>query len=356
MSDKEETLPPPEVVEYASALVWKDASFDVMHKEYEDQYPDWMRLVVGRLRLLHGRDELLLPDLRAFGNRTVALFSDYGGEHKESKFHTYSFLITGLELAGHFQGSMAEIRRRHGLETTEIAFKRFREGRMRAALPDYLRALNNLLPGLLFTLVVDKRIKSLFGAESRQDREFVRRLLEDAGLGRRKPDVNEKAMRVVHLAALLAGLLAHDGQKIFWMTDNDAISEGEQGALDTLRMFARALGIYTREGVSVETVEGATAFEDRHTDTLDLLSACDIVAGAVSDYMSKLEDMAEADITVKEGSDRVLQWMPVDGVGLRKVVLVARPDRGGICVGTLQIRTEVPKEKREILIGMSPRP
>ena len=352
MSDKEETLPPPEVVEYASALVWKDASFDVMHKEYEDQYPDWMRLVVGRLRLLHGRDELLLPDLRAFGNRTVALFSDYGGEHKESKFHTYSFLITGLELAGHFQGSMAEIRRRHGLETTEIAFKRFREGRMRAALPDYLRALNNLLPGLLFTLVVDKRIKSLFGAESRQDREFVRRLLEDAGLGRRKPDVNEKAMRVVHLAALLA----HDGQKIFWMTDNDAISEGEQGALDTLRMFARALGIYTREGVSVETVEGATAFEDRHTDTLDLLSACDIVAGAVSDYMSKLEDMAEADITVKERSDRVLQWMPVDGVGLRKVVLVARPDRGGICVGTLQIRTEVPKEKREILIGMSPRP
>ena len=351
-----ETLPPPEVIEYANALVWKDASFDVMHEEYEDQYPDWMRLVVGRLRILHERHELLLPDLRAFGNRTVALFSDYGGEHKESKFYTYSFLVTGLDLAGHFQRSMTKIRRQHGLETTEIAFKRFREGRMCAALPDYLKALNNLLPGLLFTLVVDKRIKSLFGVESRQDREFVQRLLEDAGLGTRKPDVNEKAMRVAHLAAFLAGLLAHDGQKIFWMTDNDAISEGQQGAGDTLRLFSRALGIYTRKGVSFEMVAGATAFEDRHTDTLDLLSAADIVAGAISDYMSKRQDTAEPDITVKEGSDQVLQWMPVDGVGLRKVALVVRPNRGGIRVGMLQIQTEVRQEIREIPIDMSPRP
>ena len=55
--------PPPEVVRLANELVWKDASFDVINKEYEAEYPSWMRLVVETLQLLNSRGELLLPDL-----------------------------------------------------------------------------------------------------------------------------------------------------------------------------------------------------------------------------------------------------------------------------------------------------
>ena len=149
----------PEVIRFANSLVWKAPSFDVLHDEYKAHYPNWIGSLIGNLRILHERRELLLPDLRAYGNRTVALFSDYGGEHKESKYYTYSFLVTGLDLAVHFQGAMANIRRRYGLAESEIAYKRFREGRMRAALPEYLKVLNNLLPGLLVTLVVEKKIK-----------------------------------------------------------------------------------------------------------------------------------------------------------------------------------------------------
>ena len=115
-------------------------------------------------------------------------------------------------------------------------------------MPDYLRALNNLLPGLLFTLLVDERIKSLFGAESKKEWELIQKQLGSAGYRARKPDVIEKTFRVVHLAACLVALLGHDGQQVFWMTDKDSISEGEQGARDTLDLFARGLES-TREKV-----------------------------------------------------------------------------------------------------------
>ena len=344
--------PPPEVVSYANALVWKDPSFDVLHQEFEENYPYWVSPLIKGLRTLHERHELLLPDLRAFGNRTVALFSDYGGEHKESRYHTYSFLVTGLDLAVSFQQKMADIRQQYGLYESEIAYKRFREGRMRAALPDYLKALNNLLPGLLFTLVVDKEIKSLFGVETKDDREAVREHLRTAGFGSKKPDVIEKTLRITHMAAFLTGLLAHDGQKIFWMTDNDPISEGERGASETLSLFARAVEIYMREGVSFDLVGGGTAFVERHTDTLDLLSAADIVCGALSDYLTKRESVAECDIKVKEGSDRVLQWMPLNGVGLGKLVIMMRPDHGGVRLSTLQMQTDVPQERVEVPIHL----
>ncbi len=344
--------PPPEVVRYANALVWKDPCFDVLHQKNEGQYPFWVGPLVKNLRTLHERHELLLPDLRAFGNRTVALFSDYGGEHKGSRYYTYSFLVTGLDLAVSFQDKMADIRQQYGLNETEIAYKRFRDGRICAALPDYLKALNNLLPGLLITVVVDKEIKSLFGIETKDDRYAVREQLKAAGFRSRKPAVIEKALRVTHMAAFLAGLLAHDGQKIFWMTDNDAISEGERGASETLSLFARALELYTRKGVSFELVGGGTTFAKRHTDTLDLLSAADIVCGALSDYLTKRENVPEPDIKVKEGSDRVLQWMPLSGVGLSKLVLVMRPDHGGIRIGSLRMRTDVRQERVEVPIHL----
>ena len=348
----EQVDPPLKVIKLANSLVWKDPSFDVLHHEYQNYYPYWAASLLESLRKLHQQHELLLPDLRACGNRTVALFSDYGGEHKGSRFYTYSFLVTPLDLTAHFKRAMARIRQQYGLAETEIAFKKFKDGRIRAVLPDYLKALNNHLPGLLFTLVVDKRIKSLFGVESKEDRQTVLRQLEAAGFTTRKPDVLEKLFRIVHVAAFLAGFLGHDRQKIFWMSDNDAISEGQQRATETLSLFARVLETYTRTGVSFDLVGGGITFAERHTDTLDLLSAADIVCGALADYLTKHQDIADADIMVKVGSDRVLQWMPLDGIGLRKLMLVIRPDQDGIRLAQLQFQTDTPHEIVEVPIHL----
>jgi hypothetical protein len=92
---------------------------------------------------------------------------------------------------------------------------------MAAALPTLTAWLcRPISQGLL---AIDKRLQSLFGPVGRGTKKFSADTLRSESLGERKPDVNEKLLRVAHIAAFLTGLLIHDGQKIFWMTDHDSI-------------------------------------------------------------------------------------------------------------------------------------
>ena len=160
---------------------------------------------------------------------------------------------------------------------------------------------------------------------------------KSAGLEARKAPVIEKILRVVHVGAMLTGLLAHDGQKIFWMTNNDTISEGKKRAAETLKVFAQVLEIYRRNGVTFDLVGGCTPFAEMHTDTLDLLSAADIISGVMADYLTKCQDTATKGIKLKKGGNDVLQWLPLDGVGLSKAVIVMRLHDDEIRLGRLQI-------------------
>ena len=189
---------------------------------------------------------------------------DYGGESKDAKYLTYSTLVCGWNLTQQFLEMMRIVRQRHGLGTKEIAFKDFRMGQLQRSLPDYLTALN-AVPGFLFTLAVDKRLISLFGPQGKETRELIARALAEVGAGNRKPEINEKLLRVVHVAAFLTGLLAHDGQKIFWMTDHDAISPTLEMHEKTLVLFQRVLGIYARKDFILPSMGGAVPFEQRRS-------------------------------------------------------------------------------------------
>jgi hypothetical protein len=57
---------------------------------------------------------------------------------------------------------------------------------------------------------------------------------------------------------------------------------------------------------------------------IDLLSAADVAAGSVAEYLTKLDLHRPDDILVKEGSDSVLCWLAQDGVGLKKITLLLR--------------------------------
>ena len=123
-----------------------------------------------------------MPDLAAFENDSVAIFSDYGGESC-GRFNTYSALVCGIGYTGLFQKKMKSVREKHALREKEIAFKDFGMGALRRALPDYLDALDHL-PGLLCTLVIDKRIPTVFGPQEKSTRNRLAKILEDEGLGK----------------------------------------------------------------------------------------------------------------------------------------------------------------------------
>lgn len=328
------------LIEYANRLVWKDPDLDLLHKAEDKEYPVLTQVLQRELRLGHARRKLFLPDLRAFGNNAVAVFSDYSGEGS-GRFYTYTALVCGYSYTGRFIDQMKVVRKAHKLDEKEIEFKDLSMGQLQRALPEYLDALNQL-PGFLCTLAVDKRIKTLFGPLETGARQTLARMLETEGLGTWKPDVAEKLLRIVHFTAFLTALLSHNGQKLFWMTDHDAICPTQESHKLLLSVFDRVLAIYTRPGCQYPLVGGAVPFEPRAIGLLDLLSAADLVAGAIEPCIPVRGSKPDGDTRVKSGADKVLAWLACDGLRLKKATIMIRQgeneavEAGAIELGPLE--------------------
>ena len=276
----------------------------------------------------HRRGKLILPNLAAFGNQAVGVFSDYGGEHKESSYLTYSVLVCILNLRDLFAEKIRGIREEYQLGGKEIAYKDLRMGQVRRALSDYLLTLSNYLPGFLLTLAVQKTVLEVFRPTAKETSSLLEAALKSIGVEGRKPRVNEKLMRVVELVAFLTALLGKNGQKVFWMTDHDKISPTNAKHEETLKVFDALLRVYCRNNQTFSLVGGALPFEERDVGMLDLLSATDLCAGALAEYLTQREAREADKIAVKRGCEHVLQWLAHDGIGLKKMNIIMRRGAG----------------------------
>ena len=320
-----------EMVRYANSFALKRPNLHILQQDTGLEHTVLSEILQEAIELSDRRLKLVLPDLRVFDNETVVVFTDYGGEHSDSKYATYSTLLCPWNCCRAFQTQMRKVRQANTLGTKEIAFKDFGMGQLQRALPEYLRLLD-MMPGFLFTLAVDTRIGSLFEIPGARQGERVSDVLEAQGFGRRKPKVAEKLMRIVDTAAFLSALLTHDGQGLFWMTDNDSILEpidSSQAHDDVLKLFQRMLQKYKRPNVNFAMIGGAAPFADDNTMFGDLLSATDVTAGALCQYMSQKQESPEDGIRVKIGCDQVLEWLTKDGIGLKKMTIAIQLDPSG---------------------------
>jgi hypothetical protein len=155
------------------------------------------------------------------------------------------------------------------------------------------------------------------------------------------------------MAAFLTGLLAHDGQKILWMTDHDAICANREMHDTTLRLFQRVLSLYTAKQHTFPLLGGALPFPERSVEMLDLLSVTDIVAGALDQLLTQTDSVDPAEIKLKPGCERVLEWLAHDGIGLKKMNVILRLGNGTINGSTLEFGLEnAPKDTTLIRISV----
>jgi hypothetical protein len=170
----------------------------------------------------------------------------------------------------------------------------------------------------------------LFGPHDKPQHERLSQALDGLGLGGRKPHIVEKLLRIVHMSAFLTALLAHDGQKIFWMSDHDSICANPEQHHSMMRVFQRVLPIYTRPGVKFPLLGGALPFEPRSLEMNDLLSIADVYAGAIAQYLTRYETMKKEEIVLKAGAEKILSSLAGDGVGLKKATFLMRLNDQGI--------------------------
>src|SRR5215218_7019458 len=208
------------ITSLANDLVLKRPNLPILKNDL--RFPPIVQAIETRLLDLMDKGELLLPNLQD-NTDAIAVFSDYSGDSKDALYNTYSFLFCSPHYLEYFEREMEKIRELYGLNTPfkEIKFEHLHYGPIARSLYDYLILLNNYVPGLLFTLIVDKRITSLFGEPAREAQKYASKILRENGFGEWKGKVAERLLRVVHTISYFLALLSKDGQYIFWMTDND---------------------------------------------------------------------------------------------------------------------------------------
>lgn len=211
-----------QIANLANKSLLKDIPLPLLKNSSE--FPEISKIIEGHLVKLHGRNELFLPDLH-YNNETICVFSDYSGDSPDSLYNTYSFLFAANDSLCFFNNKMKGIRKNHSLDQphVEIAFKKTNYAQIRRALKDYLTAANNLINGLLLTIIIEKKIKSVIGANNKQNVLEIKKLLESLGYGSWDERVAEKILRITHIISYFVALLSHENQNIFWMTDNDDI-------------------------------------------------------------------------------------------------------------------------------------
>ena len=87
-----------EATQFANEVAWKRPDLNILRQEYKGQYSHFVEAVQEKILMSHSRGRLILPNLAAFGNKVVGVFSDYGGEHKEARYLTYSVLVCTFDL------------------------------------------------------------------------------------------------------------------------------------------------------------------------------------------------------------------------------------------------------------------
>ncbi len=317
-----------------NALIQKNPNLKVLKPKLAGMYSPLIELLGIEINNNLESGKLFLPNLQVWDNKSVAIFSDYSGE-SSGKYYTYSFLVCAMDALGYFRQKMSILRKDLAFGNKELAFKDLGMGSMQKILPEYLSLLDQYVPGLLLTVVIDKKLTSVIGHSRRDTLNEIAKILEDAGFGKLKLLIAEKMVRIVSISALLVGLLGKSGQKIFWMTDHDAICENNKHN-NMLAFFQRAIGIYSNANFPL--IGGARPFEEKSTDYLDLLSAADLVAGSLAHYFTLRDTKGNEDIMVKDGVEKILYWLGGQGLSLQKLNIIITPGQNGIIhSGTIDI-------------------
>lgn len=289
-----------------------------------DEYPYFAHLLNGIVQ----ESILQLPDFS--DDSKVAVMSDFGGEHSGARFNTYSFLFLAYNKVGPFEQKVKELREKYGLLSpySEFAYKKLRSGARSRALREYLELVDHFVHGAIITIAIDKRIKTVFGAEREQAHPVMVEQLKKDGLGEWAGPAAEKVLRVTTMIAAFTELLTHENQRLLWYSDKDLINEDgkRRDFTHTQQIFYRMLGMYMTHRLDVVGL-GKSFDKKSHLD--DLLSVPDLAAGVTQDLLQQYE--TRENISGGDEKIMVMRWIATPAKYLCKVtVQITRTANGEI--------------------------
>lgn len=276
-----------------------------------------------------------VPELPDFSDdKKIAVMSDYGGEHSDARYSTYSFLFVAMDKNGPFQTHMYALRQKHKIHTpySEFKYKDLKFGPRSRALPEYLELIDNFIHGAVVTVAIDKKIGSVFGMSKSEANASITKQLEEGGFGKWTGRVGEKALRVLHILAALTAAMTYDQQRLIWYGDTDEINEDakDRSFADTQKLFGSIGAMYMTHGFDILGF-GKSFSEKGYLD--DLLSVPDLAAGMLQDLLTAKD--TGNDVPGGDEKLAVLKWLATPAKFLSKVHVRISPKDDGTYDGYL---------------------
>lgn len=272
----------------------------------------------------------------------LLIFSDYGGSHTQSRFDSYSYLLTQPAVLPLWERERTDIRRAYGLGRCGMEYKRLQAADRSRALMPWLVAADGL-QGLLVTVLVSKSFGRLYSAELIAELKRLKPDYEPL-----KPRTIERMFRICHFLALLVSGLSTAQQELVWITDEDDIAANDRSLVLLRQCLADVAALYL--GESPHTLHcGTTAFDNGSLQLEDLASIPDLVAGALADVQTQQMLAGNMPVghqprpvpeSIAEKSAKILTWLALPDRELRRMTFAMWPEASGVYFNKVVFPTE----------------
>ncbi len=239
----------------------------------------FMNVLSESIKQMEAKYPDLLPDIRS--GSIIFVGSDYGGQHDFAQYQSLSFLFADLERCAIWERRRRQIRQHMLRDRRRMSYKRLGDRRRKRAVLQWLEAANSI-PGLLTTILVEKRIESLFSQEGKlqmRDPKFKDYANWNAA-------AFEKLLRVVHFVGFFIAGLSAPNQDVLWITDEDDIVANEDRLREVVKLFANVSSHYLTHDLRHVRI-GTTKSDSGTRDLEDLVSIPDFAAGALSELLTE---------------------------------------------------------------------
>jgi hypothetical protein len=282
-----------------------------------------LRVINEKIIERHTANNSYLP---SFGDASsLVVGSDYSGEHAGSNYLGFTFVILPDESWRRWDAARLVIRNRRKLGARRMAYSKLGDALKRAALDDLIAALL-AQRGLAISVIVNKRLKSLFDSSGRVDP--VQWAVDHCSDW--KPAEVEKMLRVVHVVAFFVAGVVSTGQEIRWVTDHDAIVANESRFNQMAAVWKAVLSQYLT--VVPRNVHCSTSFTSP-LEVEDFVAIPDLIGGALVDlfsaHLSRGDVLSESAATpypdgLSDKAKAMVEWLAGTGA-LRTLVYTVEP-------------------------------
>lgn len=213
---------------------------------------------------------------------TIALMSDYGGEHRTSRYNTISILAFDSEVRGEWEYRRRQIRSKILKDSRRMSFKNLADCRRKQALLPFLSAANTI-NGVCATFVIRKEIKHLCSLPEHFN-EFQKHVNLEGSWNSKSFD---RVIRLVHFVSLLIAGLSHPKQNVYWISDEDCLFANTRCSQDVVNLATYFTNYYVKYPLGDLGI-GTTQIDETDLGLEDLTAVPDLVAGGLAEIATSI--------------------------------------------------------------------